>query len=311
MTPAEWTRQLERRRAALPAGTTVLRWSDEDLPGVTVDVLGPVGVLSLYREASGDEELALAQMLQAAGGLDAVYLKRRPREARREANEAATEVAPPLPLVGMPVERLVALEAGLSFEFRPGNGLSVGLYLDARDARSWVREHAQGRTVLNLFAYTCGFGVAAWAGGATRAVNVDASRKVLDWGEANLRLNGRVPERRDFIAGDAFDWLQRFARKQERFDLVVLDPPGFATTKESRFSAQRDYHRLVSAAAAVTAPGGSILALCNVEAMSWADLEGHLARGAGPGRVEQRFGASAIDFRQPSTLKCAVVRPSR
>jgi 23S rRNA (cytosine1962-C5)-methyltransferase len=237
-----------------------------------------------------------------------VYLKRRPREAR-ESGKAAAEVAPVTPLQGAPVETLVAREAGARFEIRPANGLSVGLYLDARDARAWVRRHAPGRAVLNTFAYTCGFGVAAHLGGATRAVNVDASRKVLDWGEANLALNGGTPQRQDFLSGDAIDWMQRMAKKGQRFDLVILDPPGFATTKTSRFSAQRDYHRLVSAASGVLEAGGQVLAMCNVEAMTPGEVDGHVRRGLGARRFEvvERFGASEVDFRQPSTLKCVAV----
>jgi 23S rRNA (cytosine1962-C5)-methyltransferase len=185
----------------------------------------------------------------------------------------------------------------------------VGLYLDARDARAFVQAEARGRRVLNLFAYTCGFGVAARRGGAARAANVDASRKVLDWGEENLRANGLPVDRFDFIAGDAFEWLGRFARKSEQFELVVLDPPGFATTKTSRFTAARDYHQLVAAAAPVVAAKGLLLAMCNVEAMTLAAFEGQLERGlaARGGRVVRRFGASDVDFAQPSALKCVVV----
>jgi len=299
---------LARRVDRLPPETTCFRWIDEELPGVTVDLFDDVAVLSLYRAASGDEERQLAQALWAARPLRAVYVKRRPREARESGKQAA-EVAPPTPLLGEPVEALAVREAGLSFEIRPGNGLSVGLYLDARDARAWVREHARGREVLNTFAYTCGFGVAAHAGEAARAVNVDASRKVLDWGERNLALNGGAPRRDDFLSGDAIDWMGRMAKKGQRFGLVILDPPGFATTKTSRFSAQRDYHRLVGAAAAVLEAGGLLLAMCNVELLSREELDGHVRRGLGARRFRlvERFGASAVDFRQPSALKCHVV----
>jgi 23S rRNA (cytosine1962-C5)-methyltransferase len=142
-----------------------------------------------------------------------VYVKRRPREAR---NANAEQLAPPLPIAGETVETLIAQELGVKFEIRPGNGLSVGLYLDARDARAWVRANAKGARVLNTFSYTCGFGVAAAAGGAARVLNVDRSRKVLDWGERNYRHNGLEPQRRDFVAGDAFDWIARLKKKGER-----------------------------------------------------------------------------------------------
>lgn len=298
-----WSDALQRRLDALPADTTCYRWSDEDVPGVTVDRFANVAVLSLYVDDA--DERAIADGLLATPGIESVYVKRRPREARKLANEAADQLAPPLPLVGRPLETLEVLELGARFEIRPSNGLSVGLYLDAREARAWVRSQSRGRTVLNTFSYTCGFGVAAHLGGATRAVNVDASRKVLDWGEKNLSLNGGTPDRYDFVSGDTFDWLARFAKKGETFDLVILDPPGFATTKTSRFTAERDYHRLVAAAEAVLAPKGMLLAMCNVE-QSTRNFVEQLVRGLGRRTFKEvtRFGASALDFRQPSALRC-------
>lgn len=300
---------LARRRGGLPPDTDCFRWIDGELPDVTVDVFGDAGVLSYYRPAPPGEELRLAERCVEVAGLSSVYLKRRPPEARRAANEQPLEVAPPAPLVGAHRDALVARESGVRFEIRPANGLSVGLYLDARDARTWVRGHAAGRRVLNTFAYTCGFGLAASLGGAARAVNVDASRKVLDWGEANYALNGLSPARVNFVSGDAFDWLSRFAKKGEQFELVVLDPPGFATTKSRRFSAQRDYHALVAAAAAVLAPTGLLLAMCNVERLSERDFTGHVERGlAGrSAKLVARFGASPVDFAQPSALKCLAI----
>lgn len=280
-------------------------WRLRDDAEVTVDVFDGVAVLSFYRDAPDEADLA-AQLI-ARDDVRSVYVKRRPREAR---NANAEQLAPPLPIAGETVETLVAQELGVKFEIRPGNGLSVGLYLDARDARAWVRANAGGLRVLNTFSYTCGFGIAARLGGAARAANIDASRKVLDWGEKNLTLNGFEADRRDFISGDTFDWLGRFAKKREQFDLIVLDPPGFATTKTSRFTAQRDYFQLVAAAEKVLAPNGQLLAMCNVEQLSSRDFEAQLQRGFGARKfkITQRFGASAIDFKQPSALKCLVAQ---
>jgi 23S rRNA (cytosine1962-C5)-methyltransferase len=161
------------------------------------------------------------------------------------------------------VDELVAHENGLPYLIRPGAGLSVGLFLDMRETRAWVRAHAAGRTVLNCFAYTCGFGVAAAMGGAARVVNLDAARGVLEWGRANYRLNGLAPADQDFIFGDAFDWLKRFARRRQTFDCVILDPPSYATTKRTRFSISRDYADLVALAAPLVASSGWLIACAN------------------------------------------------
>jgi 23S rRNA (cytosine1962-C5)-methyltransferase len=182
----------------------------------------------------------------------------------------------------------------------------VGLYLDARDARGWVRREARGRRVLNTFAYTCGFGVAARLGGAARALNLDLSRKVLDWGEANLALNGLQPERQDFVSGDAVDRARRLQARGERFELVVLDPPGSYGAGGKRFSAARDYHRLVTALEPLVAPGGLLLAMGNVEAMRPDALQAQVLQGLAGRRWKEaaRFGASEVDFVAPSALKC-------
>ena len=294
-------------RADLPRDTTAFRWVDGEVPDTTVDVFGDVAVLSLYRERAAAWERALSQALAAARPLRAVYLKRRPREARRAANEALGDVAPPEPTWGAPVPETVALELGVRFLVRPPNGLNVGLYLDARDARRWVRGHARGRSVLNLFAYTCGFSVAARLGGATRSLSVDASRKVLDWGEQNTALNGLPVDRKDFVRADALDWLRLLARRGERFGLVIADPPSTFTTLGRRFSAARDYPRLAEAAARVVEPGGTLLACCNLAAWTHADLEAQARRGLAAagrkGRVAATLAAPALDFRRSSTLK--------
>ena len=282
---------------------TALRWvhgAADGFEDVTVDRFGPVAVVSLYRTFSNDEERRLTEAIAALPGIASVYLKRRPKEARVVANTKLDALAPEVPASGEPISRLVAYEGGRPHIIRPDQGLSVGLYLDMRDTRSWLLEHVRGARVLNLFAYTCAFGLVAHAGGAARAVNVDASRRVLDWGEENLREGGGTPERRDFIAGDAFDWLRRFGRQQERFEVVILDPPGFATTRKSRFSAARDYGALVAAAAPVVAEGGLLLACCNVAKLPRAAFEAQVHEGLAAegrrGRVLARLGPPEVDF---------------
>lgn len=259
-----------------------------DTPTHTVDVFADVAILSTYAERV-DVEAVLRGVPQPT-----VYLKKRPREARTVVQE---EAAPNVPIRGPPVEELVALENGLEFEIRPPNGLSVGLYLDAGGARAWVREHSAGLTVLNLFAYTCGFSVAARAGGAARVLNIDRSRKVLEWGERNHALNGFATERRDFLAGDAFEWIPRLARKGEQFDLVVLDPPSFATAAKSRFSAARDYAGLVQQVAPLVR--GRLLACCNLEAADAKTVRGWVAQSM---RVVEQLPA-------PGPLKVFVAEP--
>ena len=100
--------------------------------------------------------------------------------------------------------------------------MNPGLFLDMREVRSWVGDNAKNKTVLNLFAYTCSLGVAATLGQAQRVLNLDLSKSYLEWGKRNYALNGLKADDTDFVFGDAFDWLARFARRKQTFDVVIL-----------------------------------------------------------------------------------------
>jgi 23S rRNA (cytosine1962-C5)-methyltransferase len=117
--------------------------------------------------------------------------------------------------------------------------------------------------LLNVFAYTCGFSVAAAKAGS-RTTSLDLSKKYLDWGRRHFALNGLDPAAHDFIYGEAFGWLRRLAKKGRAFDVIVLDPPTFSQSKEHGvFRAEKDYQRLVAAALPLLRPNGVLFASTN------------------------------------------------
>ena len=122
--------------------------------------------------------------------------------------------------------RAVAHEDGLAYEVDFLSGYSNGLFLDQRGNRGWLRASKVG-SVLNLFAYTCSFGVAAAVGGS-RTVNVDLSKSALERGRRNFELNRLSLEGHRFLTDDAFDVLPRLARRGQRFDVIILDSPTFS-----------------------------------------------------------------------------------
>ena len=307
------------RRAALArnAHTNAYRLinrAGDGLPDLAVDRYADSLVAHLYtagRPAKPPIE-PLAALAERVGA-GSVYLKYRPAQASILSPAERDSLAPTEPLLGVRVAEAAVVENGLKFAIRPGEGLSVGLFLDMREMRGWVRRQAKGKTVLNCFAYTCGFGVAAAAAGAARTVNVDVSRRYLDWGERNYALNGLSVDRPDFIAGDVFDWLKRFGRRGQKFDLVILDPPSYSTTKQTRFSIQNDYARLAALAAPVIAPGGWLVACANTAELSLRAFQTRLRAGLGnyPARIARVFHEPAIDFPvpvggQPYLKICAV-----
>jgi 23S rRNA (cytosine1962-C5)-methyltransferase len=293
-------RAAERRDSLAGAGTPayrVVHAEADGAPGLTVDRFADVLVASFYQAMEEKPWVdALAERLRPR----AIYVKRRPREARVEATTRREALAPEVPAWGEPLETTVCSEKGLRFLIRPGQGLSVGLYLDMRDTRAWVREASRGRSVLNLFAYTCGFGVAALAGDAKTVLNVDLSRRVLDWGVENAKLNGQAAERQQTTAADAQEWLRRAHHRAALFDLVVLDPPSFSTTRGRVFSAARDYAQLTAAVARVVAPGGLLVACCNLAQLSASKLTRQVTQGLADagrqGKSVRILGASPVDF---------------
>ncbi len=297
----------------LNPGTTGFRLvnsSADEIADLSVDFFAGVLVASLYTDLSEKHENILLEVLAQTFKPISIYLKRRPKEARHLSNVARDSLAPDAPAWGEQVDELEILENGVKYLIRPGGDLSVGLFLDMREPRAWLKNHVAGKTVLNTFAYTCGFGLVASLNGATRTANLDLSRRVLDWGQENYRLNKLEAKRFDFISGDVFDWLHRFSRREDKFEVVILDPPSFATSKLMRFSAVANYNELVELAASIVAPDGLLLACCNNAQLSkrafYAQIKTGLKRAGRGFNLLESLGQSKIDFPTPDNLESAL-----
>lgn len=191
----------------------------------------------------------------------------------------------------------VVEEHGLKFKVDLNDTLNSGLFLDMRRNRALVATQAKGRKVLNCFAYTCSFGVHCRAKGASAVVNVDVSRKSLERGRGNYELNGLVPAPNEFIRADAVEYLERAAKKDNRFDLILLDPPSFARYEGKSFNVKKDLAPLVQSAVAVLNPGGSIFVATNYSLMTHDTLLDMVHAAAGERQLMQveRLGQDA-DF---------------
>jgi 23S rRNA (cytosine1962-C5)-methyltransferase len=149
-------------------------------------------------------------------------------------------------------------ENGLQFKVNLSDYLDTGLFLDHRNTRQMVRKMANGKTLLNLFAYTGTFTVYAAAGGAIASTTVDMSATYLAWARENLRINGLESPDHQFIQADVTEWLK--APATETFDIIVLDPPTFSNSKRMRFALdiQKDHPFLINRCLRRLRPGGSL-----------------------------------------------------
>ena len=302
--------------------TTALRLFNHEGDGdaeLAVDLYGDHIVAHLYGAAIESRE---ADVIAALAGLDpagdgpcqGVYVKRHPVQKNTLVDPRDPRFAPAEPVAGSAAPApLAVVENGMPIEVSLGDGLRTGIFLDQRDNRLRVRELAQDKRVLNLFAYTGGFSVAALYGGAERALCVDVSATALAQAKRNVERIGKS-DRHATLRSDVLDALARMAKRGERFHVIVLDPPSFSTTRSGRLEVKRDYAKLVTACLAVLEPDGCLLACVNHHGLGHAWLVEQLRRGASvAGRTVARIAACdpPDDFRMradqapPST--CALL----
>ncbi len=188
----------------------------------------------------------------------------RPKHASVIVDARREDFSPSAPVRGAAApDEITVHELGLPYRVRLGDGLSTGVFLDQRENRRRVRDLSRGARVCNLFAYTGAFTVAAVSGGARSSVTVDVSAGAVAWARRNLDAVSADPAHHELVEADVLPWLARVGARGEPFDLILLDPPSFATTKQSRFSADGDYARLAALAFGALAPGGRLLACTN------------------------------------------------
>jgi 23S rRNA (cytosine1962-C5)-methyltransferase len=291
------------------------------LPSLAVDVYGDWFVAHLYADEAGlwDDVARKDRLLDelAKLGADGVYLKVRPKQANILVDTRREDLAPRGPVRGEPAPpEIEVFEDGIPYGVRLGDGLSTGLFLDQRANRRRVRETSEGKRVLNLFAYTCAFSVAAARGGATRTVSIDAAAVALERGQHNFARAGIACNgAHAFVAEDVFVWIERAKKKSERFDLVLLDPPSYSSTKKRRFVAKTDYADLAAKAMALVEPGGVLVACANHRGIAkgrFRRLLHEAARAAGREVIQAKDVPTPPDFPVPyggeSHLKVVWVR---
>jgi 23S rRNA (cytosine1962-C5)-methyltransferase len=268
--------------------------SQEGAGGLTIDRYGSQLLIQSFHQSLNAEDLqALAAQCCSTLGEDLLLVYNdRSRGNSRVDRSDAIHLAEPAALADM-----VAHEWGLNYRIRGRHaGQDPLLFLDLRNARGWVKNNSAGKSVLNLFAYTCGVGLSAAAGGAHEVVNLDFAEGNLAVGRENGALNpGLIPMR--FIQSDYFPAIRQLAGlpvagrrgqqfpnypklEQRQFDLILLDPPAWAKSAFGTVDLLRDYQSLLKPAILATANDGVLICCNNLAKVAMSDWREQVLRCA-------------------------------
>jgi 23S rRNA (cytosine1962-C5)-methyltransferase len=272
----------------------------DGLPGLTVDRYDSFLMVQYYTQAWEKHLSVFAEALCEVFDPDGIYAKHRPQETRKLASGKKAG-APKSRLISgnSAPESLTVRENGLLYKIDLVKDLHTGLFHDQRLNRLELRRMAAGSRFLNLFSYTGAFSVAAAAGGAEKVTSVDAAGRYLDWARDNFRLNDMDAGQHEFVTGDCFAELDRMIKQDRSFDIVLMDPPSFSTTRKSRFTTAGGTADLVNKALTLVENGGLLITSSNLQKMSMADYLKELRKGAHKsGRTLQVISTSgqADDF---------------
>jgi 23S rRNA (cytosine1962-C5)-methyltransferase len=268
--------------------------SQEGAGGLTIERYGQqLLVQSFHQGLSRDELLQLAEQCQTSLGtqLLLVYNDRSQGNSRIDRTDPIYQAEPAA------LDDLIGHEWGLNYRVRGRHaGQDPLLFLDLREARGWVKQHSAGKSLLNLFAYTCGVGLSAVAGGASEVFNLDFADSNLAVGRENGQLNPQL-QPMQFVQSDYFPAIRQLAGlptnarrghklpqyprlAPRQFDLVLLDPPAWAKSAFGTVDLLRDYQSLLKPAILATADDGVLICCNNLAKVAMADWREQVLRCA-------------------------------
>ncbi len=266
--------------------TNAFRWvhgEGDGLPGIHLDLYDQVAVVRFDGAGARAFFCNLDRVL--AGCSAPVRLSQVIDRERRDGDLGEIEVR----------------ENGIRFVVDLGRGQKGGLFFDQRENREVVAGYSAGKSVLNLYGYTGGFSLYAATAGAARTDTVDIAKPALATARRNFQLNQLSLQHAEFHATDALAFLDQAARRKQRWDIVISDPPSFAPSRRALPAARRAYLQLHRLAATVVVPGGLLCA---------ASCSSHFLRAEFLTSVERGAAAAGRGFRLESVTGAGFDHPT-
>ena len=294
-------------------GARRLVFSEGDgLSGLTVDRYDRWLAVQFTALGLAQRRDLLAELLTELTGAAGIYLRTERGIGRLEGLELQDGLLsgepPPVPIS-------VEENGGLRFHVNLAEGQKTGFYIDQRANRQAAARFAAGRSVLDAFCYTGGFGLHAARAGASLVEGVDSSAAALDLARQNAALNGLTTAQ--FVQADVFDHLATLVHEGRKFGMIVLDPPKFARSQSAVPEAMRGYRRLQALSLRLLESDGILVTCCCTGLISMEMLDALLAQVAAEQRREvqilERHGQPAdhpvaVSCLESSYLKCLIAR---
>ena len=235
----------------------------DSLPGLVIDIYDRTAVVQCHSVGMYRSRMAIAEALRTVYGekLEAIYDK----SSQTVPFKAGLNAVDGYIWGHSDHKTHVVVENGEKFLVNWEEGQKTGFFLDQRRNRELVRHYAKGRTVLNTFCYTGGFSVYAASGGAVEVCSVDASERAVQLADENMRLNFGEDYKHDAVAADAVEYLKHI---DDKYDLIILDPPAFAKHHKVLGNAMQGYKRINARALAQIKSGGILFTFSCSQAVS-------------------------------------------
>ncbi len=257
-----WNRKIQlaysmRKSLGLVAPTQndtyrLIHGEGDTLPGLIVDVYGDTAVMQAHSIGMHEIRQTLAQaIVDNVSEVKNVYYKSETTLPFKAAIEPEDGY-----LIGSETTQLCAIENGLKFHVDWLRGQKTGFFVDQRENRTLLERYSKGKSVLNMFCYTGGFSVYALRGGAKLVHSVDSSAKAIDLTNKNVEANFPNESLHQSFDEDAFKYLNNLHTLEQKYDVIILDPPAFAKHREALRNALKGYKRLNAKAFEQIKPGG-------------------------------------------------------
>lgn len=236
----------------------VFNGEGDGIGGLTIDYYDGYYLINWYSEGIYSYKNQIVKALDELTEFKGIYQKKRFKTGGKYINDDDF-------ICGKRGEfPIIVKENGVDFAVYLNEGAMVGFFLDQREVRKTIKEnYAKGKTVLNTFSYTGAFSVFCAMGGAKKTTSVDLANRSKEKTIEQFSINDIDYDKHDIIVEDIFNYFKYAAKKQLKFDMVVLDPPSFAKSKKYTFSASKDYKDLLKQAIAITKEKGTIVASTN------------------------------------------------